>query len=62
MNIGVVALILLGAWTLLSIIVSVTVGGIAGDRDDDRALFARFDAADVETSRRGELDRERRAS
>lgn len=59
MNFGIVVLIVLGSWALLSIAVSVTIGGVTAFRDGDEAAW-RF----PERSERDDRgpDRERIAS
>jgi hypothetical protein len=53
MNLGIGLLIIVGAWTLLSVLVSVTVGGMAEGRDAgrpsaERALRQRREADSAE--------------
>ena len=42
MNFGTAVLVIIGVWALVSVAVSVTIGGVAGYRDSERFSLRRF--------------------
>ena len=51
MNFGIAVLVVLAVWAVVSIVVSVTIGGLASYRDSDRFRFVETDKAAREDQR-----------